>query len=106
MFDTKFLDTLINNGVNNISIYLKGEVSSVCQLQTKSGLLFDTFGNFIPCNAMFELKLGKYGVDFIDGNSLIKHMDNNNQIQKIYNRLCGLPSLKCLDCKKVLNCGG
>ncbi len=83
----------------------KNQISSVCQLQTESGLLFDTFGNIIPCNAMYDIKLGKYGIDFTDGNSLIQYIEND-KIRKLYRRFCGLPSTKCINCKKVLYCGG
>lgn len=83
----------------------KNQVSSVCQLQSKTGLLFDNFGNIIPCNAMYEVKLGKYGVDFTDSNSLKQYI-RNDKIRKMYKRFCGLPSTKCINCKMVLYCGG
>ena len=83
----------------------KDQITSVCQLLTKSGLLFDTHGNIIPCNAMYEIKIGKYDKDFNDKDSLLKYMGNNN-IKKLYNRLCGLPSKECIKCNSVSNCGG
>lgn len=113
------LDTITNHKFNLFQTYPlclwdesfikkmidKHQVSSVCQLLAKTGLLFDTNASIIPCNAMYELKLGKLNNDFIDAKSLLEHI-NQNKIVKVYNRLCGIPTENCNRCKNLKNCGG
>lgn len=81
------------------------KVTSICQLLSDKGLLFDTEGNMIPCNAMYRLKLGKLGVDYNDGTTL-DSFRNSEKIQRVYNKLRGVPSQECLECKKLKYCGG
>lgn len=83
----------------------KKQISSICQLLKRSGLLFDTKGNIIPCNAMYEIKLGQYGVDFNNKKELLEHV-NNSKITKVYDKFCSVPDEKCLLCKSLSNCGG
>lgn len=83
----------------------KGQISTVCQLLAKTGLLFDTMGNIIPCNAMADIKLGQLNVDFKTAQELIKHTQQED-FKKIYSKLCGVPDLKCLECCDLPNCGG
>ena len=77
----------------------KNQISTVCQLLTKSGLLFDTKGNVIPCNAMPFIKLGCFAEDFNDGVELLQYMQKP-EMQDVYQKLCGLPDEECLHCKK------
>lgn len=83
----------------------RGQISTVCQLLEKSGLLFDTKGNIIPCNAMPFIKLGKMNEDFSNAEGLLQYM-NNPEIVRAYKTLCGIPDESCLNCKKLANCGG
>ena len=83
----------------------KRQISTVCQLLSKSGLIFDTNGNIIPCNAMPSIKLGKLNSDFHNSKELMEYMEKP-ELKKVYNRLCGVPDLKCLECSKLENCGG
>lgn len=83
----------------------RGQISTVCQLLAKSGLLFDTKGNIIPCNAMPLIKLGKMKEDFTNAKELLRHMQKS-EIVETYKILCGVPDKKCLRCKKLVNCGG
>lgn len=83
----------------------KGQISTVCQLLAKSGLIFDTDGYIIPCNAMPTIKLGRFKKDFTTVSELLTFMDTAN-IKKVYSKLCGLPDTKCLNCRKLVNCGG
>lgn len=83
----------------------KGQVSTICQLLSKTGLLFDPQGFLIPCNAMHEIKLGLLNKDFSNGAELLKYMDTA-QMKKAYARLCGVPDLSCMKCEKLSQCGG
>lgn len=81
------------------------QISTVCQLLRKTGLLFDSSGNIIPCNSMFNIKLGKLYEDFRNGEELLNHIKKDN-IVKVYNKLCSVPSMDCLSCDDYKNCGG
>ena len=83
----------------------KGQISSVCQLLKRAGLIFDTEGNLIPCNAMHQLKLGKLGKDFNSAKELLEYIDNK-EINNVYDKLCAVPDKLCLECEKYANCGG
>lgn len=82
-----------------------GQISTVCQLLGKSGLIFDPKGYVIPCNAMPSIKLGQLNKDFSNSKELIDYMESE-PIKKVYNKLCGVPDLDCLKCSKLENCGG
>ncbi len=81
------------------------QISTVCQLLTRKGLIFDSEGYHIPCNAMYALKLGKFGEDFRDPTSFRKYL-NTEGVQKTYQKLCGVPDEGCLSCDKLIHCGG
>jgi len=80
-------------------------MTSICQLLKGKGLLFDTDGSLIPCNAMHSIKLGKFEKDFDNADTLIKYRFSNNLVN-IYNKLRGVPSEECLSCDKLRYCGG
>ena len=81
------------------------QISTVCQLLRKSGLIFDSKGNVIPCNAMPTIKLGKIYEDFNTAKELIEYIKQPD-IQEVYKTLCGVPNKKCLICEDYVNCGG
>ena len=83
----------------------KRQITTVCQLLAKCGLLFDTKGNIIPCNAMPFIKLGRLDEDFTNAEELQRHMAEPKIIET-YQKLCGVPDEKCLRCEKLVNCGG
>lgn len=81
------------------------QISTVCQLLTRKGLIFDSEGYHIPCNAMYALKLGRFGEDFRDPSSFKQYL-NSEVVQKTYQKLCGVPDENCLHCNKLVHCGG
>lgn len=81
------------------------QISTVCQLLTRKGLIFDSEGCHIPCNAMYALKLGKFGENFHDPSSFKQYL-NSEEVQKTYQKLCGVPDENCLHCNKLVHCGG
>lgn len=83
----------------------KHQITSGCQLLSRSGVIFDTNLNFIPCNSMYEYPIGKFGVDFTDGNTFYTFF-NSEKIKNIYDKLCSPPSVKCIDCSDYSKCGG
>jgi radical SAM protein with 4Fe4S-binding SPASM domain len=83
----------------------KQQLRSVCQLLKHSGLVFDSDLNVIPCNAMYKLVLGKFGVDFHDRKSFMDFW-HSEDTSDVFNKLRSIPSLKCLECKSLSVCGG
>ncbi len=63
------------------------------------------FGCIAVCNSLTDCPIGKYGVDFNDGNSLLSHL-NSPLVTKLYDRITSYPSTKCVDCEKFDMCGG
>lgn len=80
-------------------------IAKPCQLICGTGLLFDTNGELIPCNAMYPIKLGKLGVNFDDFSSLKKYLSSEKMVNS-YSVLRGVPDPKCLKCLLKDFCGG
>lgn len=95
LWDDEFIKILVK----------RNQVSSICQLLNTSGLLFDSNGHLIPCNAMYEIKMGQYGVDFNNGKELLEHLGTED-VKKVFKVLTGVPSTKCIECPKLKYCGG
>lgn len=83
----------------------KNQIKTVCQLLHRSGLIFDSKGNLLPCNAMPSIKLGRLYSDFSTASELLKFTETL-EIKKIYDKLCSVPDVTCLECKNYDNCGG
>ena len=81
------------------------QISTACQLLGRKGLIFDSEGYQIPCNAMYAIRLGKFGEDFSDLKSFKQYLTTAS-LQKVYQKLCGIPDEKCLECKSLMFCGG
>lgn len=90
-----FIDTLIANG----------QITSSCQLRQRAGLVFDHDGRIAVCNSLTDCPIGKYGVDFTDGDSLLSHL-NSPLVTQLYDRITSYPSTKCVGCEKYNICGG
>lgn len=83
----------------------KKQISGVCQLLSGKGLLFDTDLNLIPCNAMYQIKLGKAFRDFKNQEDLNSYL-NQKEINETLIKLKSIPSLKCNECTLLSKCGG
>lgn len=83
----------------------RNQLRSICQAQRKSGLIFDTDLSIIPCNAMYELKLGKFDTDFSNKKTFLDFW-NRDYIVDIYDRLRSVPDKECLFCEQYVKCGG
>lgn len=58
----------------------KRQVSTVCQLHTHAGVIFDVDGSVLICNSLFEFPAGKLGVDFNDAESLIALLNSERTL--------------------------
>ncbi len=81
------------------------QLTTVCQLIHRNGLIFDPQGYLIPCNAMPKIKLGRLHEEFNNAQELLEYT-NKPEFINIYNKLCTLPSAECLNCDDLVNCGG
>lgn len=81
------------------------QISTVCQLQQKSGIIFDVNGQLALCNSLFDFPVGEYGKDFSDEKSLIALMNSKKTVE-MYDKLTAYPSNKCVTCSWWSVCGG
>lgn len=85
---------------------IKGHhITSICQLQKGTGILFDTDLSVIPCNAMHSLKYGKFGKDFTDPKTYFQYLQDP-KVAALFAQLRGIPDKQCLTCQKASRCGG
>jgi radical SAM protein with 4Fe4S-binding SPASM domain len=84
---------------------LKNQLMTVCQLQKRSGIVFDCDGSIMMCNGLFNYLLGKYRKDFSNGEELLTLL-NNEQTSSYYDALRSYPSEKCKSCKWYGKCAG
>ena len=90
-----FLNTLIT----------KKQISSVCQLQERGGLIFDIDGKVMMCNGLFHEPIGQLDQDFTDATTLTAFL-NQPRINGYYDAINSYPSTKCIDCPMYTKCGG
>lgn len=83
----------------------KNQIMSVCHVLKREGIIFDTEGKLLMCNALFDYPLGQYEKDFDDPESLLNFI-NSKEIQSFYDNISSYPSLKCKNCEWYDKCGG
>lgn len=91
----EFIDLLVS----------RGELTTVCQLQKGTGLIFEHDGSMIPCHHLFDYKLGKLGEDFTTPAEFEGFM-KGGAIRDFYRRTGGLPDERCQECSLKTKCGG
>lgn len=95
LFPENFIECLIR----------KKQISTLCQLKHKMGLIFDMQGNVIVCNTLSDYPIGKLDVDFSTSEGLLEFL-NSASVISTYNRLNSYPTEKCISCEKYSMCGG
>ena len=83
----------------------KDQVTSVCHLLKKQGIIFDVNGNLVMCNGLFDFPIGKFDTDFSDTDSLLEFL-NEEKIQNYYDKIACYPSDECQNCIMYKECGG
>ena len=83
----------------------KKQMTSTCQVQKRSGIIFDTDGNVIMCNFLFDYPIGIYKKDFSDYNTLVELL-NSEKILNYYEKINSYPSIKCIGCPIFNICSG
>jgi radical SAM protein with 4Fe4S-binding SPASM domain len=83
----------------------KGQVGSGCHVRNRSGVIFDSAGNVIPCNCLPGIIFGKYGGEFLDAISFQQFWDKK-KLADFYQRLFAYPAHDCVECSDYKDCGG
>lgn len=83
----------------------KNQIIGACHVQDRSGLIFDTKGDIMPCNGMMGIYVAKQGIDFKDAKSLIDHLNCQN-LRDNYAELLRYPADCCKDCSYNDRCRG
>ena len=95
IFPEEFIEQLFN----------KGQISSVCHVHDRSGIVFDTNGSVLPCNTMIGNHIAHYGIDFKNGSQLLEFL-NSDEIIDDYRILLRYPSIECSACRYNQRCKG
>ncbi|NMB69710.1 radical SAM protein [candidate division WWE3 bacterium] len=76
-----------------------------CHFRTRSGILFDRYGQVIACNHLYDYPLGKFGVDFTDVESF-QQFWMQAPLVAFYDKMLSYPSKSCVTCQTFGVCGG
>lgn len=88
-----------------VKMQKKQQIYTSCQLLQRNGLIFDTNGDLLVCNALYKYPIAKYGTDFYEAIDLKNYL-NGEIANNVYNELCHAPSTKCRYCELWQICGG
>ena len=83
----------------------KAQIINSCHVQDRSGLVFDTNGNVLLCNSLFEQIIAKLDEDYSDSKSLLQFL-NRPELCDTYEQLLRCPSDECSNCGLFNFCGG
>lgn len=83
----------------------RGLLTTVCQLQKESGLIFMPNGILIPCHHLFDYSFGKVGTDF-NTTAELDEVQKTEKIRNFYRKARSLPDRRCQDCGLKMRCGG
>lgn len=88
-----------------IKLIERSQIMTTCQLQHRSGLLFDTDGTVISCNSLHDFPLGKVDENFHDTRTLEQHL-HSEAVVGFYDKVSAYASPKCVTCSVKVYCGG
>ncbi len=80
-------------------------MTSICQMHEKKGLIFDTNGDILLCNSLYDYPYGKYGKDYSNYDELFEYI-NSDSVVDIYKKILRSPSKVCKICDSFENCAG
>lgn len=83
----------------------KRQITTVCQVQKRNGIVFDTDGTILLCNSFFSERLGSHGHEFRDARSLLDTM-RSPRVTSRYERATACPSPVCSSCPRYADCAG
>ncbi len=80
------------------------QIGTLCHVYSRKGLVFNTNGDVIPCNCMFNTVIAEKE-NFYDKTSLLKYL-NSRGLKRQYRELLRYPSEECNDCRWEKECHG
>lgn len=83
----------------------KNQISYTCQLLKHSGLIFNPDFTIIPCNALHNVKIGKYMDDFETPQEFYRFW-RSNEVSYFFKCFQTLPDNICLNCDEKIKCRG
>ncbi len=83
----------------------KNQITTVCQLQQRTGVIFDVDGSLIACNGLYDYPIGKYKEDFSNRKEILNFLSSRKVIN-FYDQINTYPSEKCISCKMYTYCAG
>lgn len=86
-------------------VLAKKQLATICQVFSRSGINYDTNGDVMVCNQLFDGIVAKRGVDYHDGASLLAHL-NSDELREDYRHLLRYPSDACHGCRWANDCRG
>lgn len=81
------------------------QLRSTCQLQHRSGVIFDPRGQVSACNSLANFPIGKIDENYNNAESLIQIL-NSESVVRVYNHINSYPSEVCIDCPDNSICRG
>jgi radical SAM protein with 4Fe4S-binding SPASM domain len=81
------------------------QLFTTCQLQHRSGLIFDVTGKLLSCNSLPDHPIGKWGDEFATTSSLKEHI-NSAPVVSFYDKLTTYAASPCKNCSVRSLCGG
>ena len=83
----------------------KKQLSSACNVHSRSGIVFDYNGDVLFCNSIFNTVVAKYKKDFHDSASLIEYL-NRDSVKEEYAEILRFPAECCTYCSQNAYCRG
>ncbi len=93
-FPKKFVDMMIEDG----------NILTGCQMTSNRGLIFDPSGEWLPCNHLCDISLGKLGKDFLSPEDYWKYR-KSSEVKDFYSEMSTYPDNRCEDCEYWPMCG-
>lgn len=84
---------------------VKHDVPFTCQVHQRTGVVFDTNGDVVLCNSLYESTIASYGADFSNAIQLMGRL-NADKTKDNFKQLLRYPSLECSDCSWNTICRG
>ncbi len=81
-----------------------GNLLTGCQMVTGRGIIIDPKGYIIPCNHVYDQKLGRIGDDFSTADEYLSFRQRTDVV-KFYDVVSAAPHKNCLQCKYWKMCG-
>lgn len=82
----------------------EGHAFGGCMLLRENGIVFDPFGQVLPCNHFVTSPLGKFGTDFETPEEYFKWLQSSDT-KKFYKMITSAPGERCASCEKWQKCG-